>query len=238
MVSGLPSAGDSPGRMGWQQLHSWDLDAAQAREVQKALAPRVVLAGDAPDATTVAGLDVAYDDATDLLAAAAVVFDVASLELIEQVAVVGRARFEYRPGLFAFRELPALLEALSRLNTEPGLLLCDGHGYAHPERFGLACHAGLLTEIPSIGCAKTSFVGASEFVGPNRGDRAPVIDDGERVGFALRTRADVKPVYVSPGHLIGFDEAADWVLRLSPRFRLAEPIRAADHLCRQALAGR
>jgi deoxyribonuclease V len=139
------------------------------------------------------------------LAAAAVVLDVDSLETFEQATVVGQAAFGYEPGLFAFRELPALLEALSLLSAEPDLLICDGHGYAHTERFGLACHAGLWTQIPTIGCAKTRFIGANADVGLNRGDRASMVDNGEQVGVALRTRAEAKPV-----------------------------IRAADHLARQA----
>lgn len=106
------------------------------------------------------------------------------------------------------------------------------------ERFGLACHAGLWTGIPSIGCVKTSFVGTHGPVGPERSHRAAMIDDGDVVGFALRTRAGVRPVSVSPGHLIGFDEAMAWVLRLAPRYRLPEPIRTADRLARRALKAR
>jgi len=227
---------DSSGGVKWAGLHSWDVDAVEARQLQRTLAQDIVLAGSAHKARTVVGLDVAYDSSSERLAAAAVVIDCESLELVEQATVVGQSRFGYEPGLFAFRELPALLEALSRLNTEPELLLCDGHGYAHTERFGLACHAGLWTQIPTIGCGKTRFIGEHAALGPNRGDREPIVENGERLGTALRTRTEVKPVYVSPGHLIGFDEAADWVLRLSPQFRLPEPIRAADHIARRALA--
>ena len=181
------------------------------------------------------GSTFAYDDDSGRLAAAVAVLDVASLERVEEVVVIDRVRFGYEPGRFAFRELPTLLEALGRLRSRPDLLVCDSHGYAHPERFGLACHAGLWTGIPSIGCAKTPFVGTPRPIGRERAERAAMVDDGEVVGFALRTRAGVKPVYVSPGHLIGFDEAVAWVLRLAPRYRVPEPIRAADHLARQAL---
>lgn len=219
----------------WRALHRWDVEPREATALQRTLAPDVVLMGAADQAETVAGLDVAYDDGSDRLAAAVVVFDVASLERVEEVVAIDRVRFGYQPGRFAFRELPPLLEALGRLRDRPDLLVCDGHGFAHPERFGLACHAGLWTGIPSIGCAKTPFVGTPGPVGPGRSDRAAMVDGGEVVGFALRTRAGVKPVYVSPGHLIGFNEALTWVLRLAPRYRLPEPIRAADQVARQAL---
>jgi deoxyribonuclease V len=221
----------------WDPLHRWDVDPTEAVELQRTLAAEVVLSGSAGDAATVAGLDVAYDGSSDRLAAAAVLLDTSSLEPIDEIVVVDRVRFGYEPGLFAFRELPPLLDALGRLKTEPDLLVCDGHGYAHPQRFGLACHAGLWTGISSIGCAKTPFIGHAGLVGTERGQHAPLIDNNEVVGVALRTRTGVKPVHVSPGHLIGFDDAAGWILRMAPRFRLPEPIRAADRLARQALKG-
>ena len=216
-------------------LHRWDVEPAEAIEIQQSLAAGVVVAGTADEVTTVAGLDVAYDPGSDRLAAAVVVLDAVSLEAVEEAVVVDHVRFPYEPGLFAFRELPALLDALDRLLATPDLLVFDGHGYAHSRRFGLACHGGLWTGIPSIGCAKTPFVGARWPLGHDRGDQAPMMDNGELVGFALRTRAGVKPVYVSPGHLIDFDGAARCVLRLSARYRLPEPIRAADQLARQAV---
>lgn len=216
-------------------LHRWDVEPAEAIEIQQSLAADVVLAGTADEVANVAGLDVAYDTDSDRLAAAVVVLDASSLEAVEQVVVIDRVRFPYEPGLFAYRELPALLDALDRLRTAPDLLVFDGHGYAHSRRFGLACHGGLWAGIPSIGCAKTPFVGTPGPLGPERGDQTPMMDSGELVGFALRTRTGVKPVYVSPGHLIGFDEATRWALRLSARYRLPEPIRAADQLARQAV---
>lgn len=222
--------------MTWPVLHRWDLEPAEAVELQRSLAAEVVLAGSVADAATVAGLDVAYDPSSDRLAAAVVVLSVESMDPVDEAVVLTRAQVDYRPGLFAFRELPALLDALERLSSQPDLLVCDGNGLAHPERFGLACHAGLWTGIPSIGCAKSPFTGLTvEPVGDERGDRADLVDREEVVGVVLRTRAEVKPVYVSPGHRIGIGAAADWVLRLAPRFRLPEPIRAADHLARQTL---
>jgi deoxyribonuclease V len=222
--------------MAWNALHTWDVDSAEARRLQRSLAKEVVLSGSAADAATVAGLDVSYDPTSDRLAAAVVILDTVTLEPIDQTVVIANATFPYESGLFAFRELPPLLDALASLTNKPDLLLCDGHGYAHPERFGLACHAGLWTGIPSIGCAKTSFIGTPDTeLADDRGSTTPLIDRDETIGTVLRTQHTVKPVYVSPGHLIGIDDATAWVLRLVPRYRLPEPIRAADHLGRQAL---
>ncbi|MFG1684557.1 endonuclease V [Nonomuraea sp. NPDC049269] len=154
------------------------------------------------------------------------------LVVVEQVVVRGKARFPYVPGLFAFRELPALVEALERLTVTPDLLVCDGYGLAHPRGFGLACHLGVLTGLPAIGVGKTHFVGTHDAPAPARGAWTPIDLNGSTVGRALRTQQDVKPVYVSQGHRITLDTACAEVLRLSPYHRLPEPIRKADHLAR------
>lgn len=140
------------------------------------------------------------------------------------------------PGLFAFREMPALLAALERLSVRPDLLVCDGHGLAHPRRFGLACHLGLVTGLPAIGVGKTPLVGVWDEPGPERGAWTPLRDGGEVVGRVLRTRDGVKPVFVSVGHRMSLDNAVDRVLALTPRYRLPETTRTADRLCRRALA--
>lgn len=140
------------------------------------------------------------------------------------------------PGLFAFREIPALLDALDRLRVTPDVLICDGHGMAHPRRFGLAAHLGVLTGLPSFGVGKTRLLGTWEPVGPLRGDRSALIDDGETVGAVLRTRDDVKPVFVSTGHRMDLETACSLTLRLTPRYRLPETTRAADRAGRDAVA--
>lgn len=179
----------------------------------------------------VAGLDVHYHG-SDEVTAAVVVLAADTLEVVEQVVVHGRAAFPYVPGLFAFREVPALVEALERLAVPPDLLVCDGYGLAHPRRFGLACHLGVLTGVPALGVGKTRFTGENDLPDAPKGSWSPITMDGETVGRALRTQDGVKPVYVSPGHLISLDTACDQVLRLTPRYRLPEPIRLADHLAR------
>ncbi|WP_218136349.1 endonuclease V [Nonomuraea jiangxiensis] len=213
-----------------ERLHPWPTGVAEAEAIQDRLVGRVELTGPVTF-TLVAGLDVHYHG-DDSLTAAVVVFDGGTLEPVEQVVAHGRAAFPYVPGLFAFRELPALVEALERLTVTPDLLVCDGYGLAHPRGFGLACHLGVLTGLPALGVGKTPFVGTHETPGPERGDWTPIVHEGATVGRALRTRRDVKPVYVSQGHRISLDTATAQVLRLTTRYRLPDPIRHADHLAR------
>ncbi|KOU81185.1 endonuclease V [Streptomyces sp. XY66] len=213
-------------------------DEAEARAIQDELRHRVVLteSGPPPGHGFVTGVDVAYDDTRDLVAAAAVVLDAATLEVVQEATAVGHVSFPYVPGLLAFRELPTVLAALDALTVEPGLVVCDGYGLAHPRGFGLACHLGVVTGLPSIGVAKNPFTFTHEEPGTRRGDAAALLAaDGAEVGRALRTQDGTKPVYVSVGHKASLDNACAHVLALSPRFRIPETTRRADSLCRRAL---
>jgi deoxyribonuclease V len=212
------------------QLHPWPAGVAEAEAIQDRLRLQVELTGPT-SFTRVAGLDVHYHG-DEGLSAAVVVLDAETLSVVEQVVAHGKAEFPYVPGLFAFRELPALVAALERLTVTPDLLVCDGYGVAHPRGFGLACHVGVLTGLPTVGVGKTAFVGVHAPPGQERGSWTPIMLDGSAVGRALRTQRGVKPVYVSQGHRIDLDTATRQVLRLSPRFRLPEPVRRADHLAR------
>ncbi|WP_052809716.1 endonuclease V [Streptomonospora alba] len=215
----------------------WPTDAGEARSLQERLAPLVRQeAVDAGAVSLVAGLDVAYSADDDRLAAAAVVLAAPEWGAVDSATVVSRPRFPYVPGLFAFREAPALLEAVARLRTEPDVLICDGFGLAHPRRFGLACHVGLELDRPVLGVGKTPFVGRSAEPAPERGAWTPLVDDGEVVGRCLRTRAGVKPVYVSVGHRVDLVSATELTLRVAPQYRIPEPVRHADRLCRERLA--
>ena len=206
--------------------------------MQDALRSRL-LGGPGPERpATVAGLDVAYHEDGEQLAAAIVVLDTTDHRVVDTAVVRGRAAFPYVPGLFAFREVPALLAALDRLTVRPDVLICDGHGLAHPRRFGLACHLGVLTDLPSFGVGKTRLVGSWAEPGGDRGDRSDLIDAGETVGAVLRTRDGVKPVFVSVGHRMDLDTACGLTVSLTPRFRLPETTQAADRACRDALLGR
>ncbi|WP_328321273.1 endonuclease V [Streptomyces sp. NBC_00388] len=213
-------------------------DETAARAVQDELRTRVVLdePGPAPGTGLITGVDVAYDDERDVVAAAAVVLDAATLDVVDEATAVGRVTFPYVPGLLAFREIPTVLAALEALSADPGLVVCDGYGLAHPRRFGLASHLGVLTGLPVIGVAQNPFTFSYEQPGPRRGAEAPLLaDGGEEVGRALRTQDGVKPVFVSVGHRVGIDNACAHTLRLSPGYRLPESTRRADALCRRAL---
>ncbi|WP_432949284.1 endonuclease V [Kribbella sp. CA-253562] len=160
------------------------------------------------------------------------------LREVERAVVRGRTGFPYVPGLFAFREVPGLLAALDRLQVTPELLVCDGQGLAHPRRFGLACHLGVVTGLPSIGVGKTAFVGDWDEPGPLRGNASDLVLDGDVVGKVLRTQNKTKPVFVSVGHRVSLATAVDRVLELAPRYRLPETTRAADRACRDGLVRR
>jgi deoxyribonuclease V len=190
--------------------------------------PLIVARGGPRRVRLVAGADVAYDMRRERLFSAVLVYSFPDMVLRESRLILAPIRFPYVPGLLSFREAPALVRAFDRLQARPDLLLCDGQGIAHPRGIGLASHLGLLLGVPTIGCAKSRLVGSHEPVGPRAGDRAPLEVDGRTVGWVLRTRAGVRPVYVSPGHLIGRAAAARWVLECCRGFRLPEPVRQAD----------
>jgi deoxyribonuclease V len=213
----------------------WPSTAEEALAVQERLLGRVQLTDDCPELPpTVTGLDVAYDDAGGI-AAAVVTLETAGLTVVEERTHRAEAVFPYEPGLFAFRELPPLLAALGALERTPDVLVCDGHGLAHPRRFGLACHVGVLTGLPAFGVGKTRFVGTHDTPGASRGSCVPLVDAGKEVGAVLRTQDGVKPVYVSAGHRIGLAHACRLTLALTPRYRLPETTRHADRLSRAAL---
>ncbi|MBL3668450.1 endonuclease V [Streptomyces sp. M2CJ-2] len=215
----------------------WPTTEEQARAVQDALRGRVVLdePGPPPGTGRVTGVDVAYDDERDLVAAAAVVLDAGSLEVVAEATAVGRISFPYVPGLLAFREIPTVLAALDALPCPPGLVVCDGYGLAHPRRFGLASHLGVLTGLPTIGVAKNPFTFTFTTPAAPRGSTAPLLAGAEEVGLALRTRDAVKPVFVSVGHRVTLADARAHTLALTPAYRLPETTRRADALCRRAL---
>ncbi|GAA2816968.1 endonuclease V [Saccharopolyspora taberi] len=214
-----------------RDLHPWPSTEDEAVAIQARLAPLVRLDGLPEQVRTAAGLDVAYAD--DELVAAVTVLDVESLSVVDSAVVRGIPEFPYVPGLFAFREAPPLLSALSELSVTPDVLVCDGQGLAHPRRFGLACHLGLLTDLPSIGVGKTAM-GRYEPPGEERGAWTPLRLDDDVVGRALRTQRGIKPVFVSVGHRCTLDAACDLVLRLAPKYRLPETTRTADRLGRAA----
>ncbi|HSC48099.1 MAG TPA: deoxyribonuclease V [Gammaproteobacteria bacterium] len=208
----------------------WDIDVAEARELQEKLRGQVILEDRLGPVRSVAGLDCAFKESGRLTRAAAVVLDFPNLDLLDYAIAERPTDFPYVPGLLSFREVPALLLALGKLRHAPDLLLCDGQGYAHPRRFGLACHLGVATGLPSIGVAKSRLIGRPREPGYRSGSRAPLKDGDEVIGAVLRTRTGVKPLYVSVGHRVCLETAVGYVLRCCRGYRLPETTRWADGL--------
>ena len=213
------------------KLHEWNLSPREAVELQKQLAFEVVRQDAfAAPVKAVAGIDLGFDAANDTCRAVVVVLSFPELELIESAMAILPIQFPYVPGLLSFRETPVAVKALEQLTVAPDLILCDGQGIAHPRRFGIACHIGLITGVPSVGVAKSLLVGKYGSLGTTRGSVAPLIHRNEEVGVALRTKHDVQPVYVSVGHKISLATAADYVLQCAPKYRLPETTRLADKM--------
>lgn len=218
-----------------KQLHPWDLTPAEAIALQRELAPLVVCEGEAEDVRIVAAADVAFVDRPfrrqpGLARAAVVAMSYPALEVLESHVIEAPVTFPYVPGLLSFREIPVLAQAFERLQCRPDLLLVDGQGYAHPRRLGIASHLGLLTDVPTIGCAKSRLCGDPAAPALEAGCTADLVYKGELIGLILRTRTKVSPLYVSVGNRISLRAAADWVLRLCRGYRIPEPIRIADRL--------
>jgi len=211
-------------------LHSWDLTPGEAIQVQQRLRNLVRLRRLARPVDTIAGADISFNKFSETVYAGIVVLSLPDLRIIESAGVRSVAKFPYVPGLLSFREAPSLLEAWEKLITKPDVLMLDGQGIAHPRRFGIACHMGVLLDWPTVGCAKSILVGKYGELGLEAGSRSPLVDKGEQVGVALRTKNKVAPVYVSPGHLIDLDSAVDLVLRSTTKYRLPETTRQAHLL--------
>lgn len=209
---------------------AWYITPAEARAEQERLRGRVERADRLGPVTRVAGTDCAFKDGGKLTRAVVAVLSYPELELIEHAVAERPTDFPYIPGFLSFREVPALLEALGKLRQRPDLLLCDGQGYAHPRRFGLACHLGVAADLPAVGVAKSRLIGRHLQPGRTDGSREPLMDRGETIGTVLRTRAGVQPLYVSLGHRVSLDTAVDWVLRCTRGYRLPETTRWADGL--------
>jgi deoxyribonuclease V len=208
--------------------HPWNLSTRDAVSLQRELAQRVIREGGPVDVEHVAGVDVGFVD--DRARAAVAVLSFPTLELVDCALAELPVTFPYVPGLLSFREIPAVLEALDRVVVRPDVLLCDGQGIAHPRRCGFASHLGLLTDIPTIGVAKSRLVGRHAEVPRLKGGWAALVHHGEVIGAALRTRSGVSPVFVSIGHRIGLDRAIHYVLACTTRFRLPETTRWAHRL--------
>jgi deoxyribonuclease V len=228
--AGGVSSGDAAAPGGVR--HRWDLSVPEAVALQQELRSRVVRAnGFEPERLRrVLGVDASYSAYQAEGRAALVLCSFPELAVVEQAVGGRQSVFPYVPGLLSFREVPLVLDAFSRLREQPDLLLVDGHGYAHPRRFGIASHLGVYLDLPSIGCAKSRLVGSYEEPGPEPGDRSPLTHRGETIGVVLRTKRRANPLFISVGHEVDLETAVAIVLRCLRGYRLPEPTRLADKL--------
>lgn len=212
------------------QRHAWPLTVEEAITIQQQLRGEIITSDQLEPVQYVAGVDVGFEAAGTISRAAVAVLSFPSLQLQESAIARRPTTFPYVPGFLSFREIPAVLDALEKINNIPDLILCDGQGIAHPRRFGIACHLGLIVDIPTIGVAKSLLIGKHEEVPEQRGNWQPLINRGELIGAVLRTRTGTKPLYVSSGHRVSLPTAIEYVLRCTPKYRLPETTRIADKL--------
>jgi deoxyribonuclease V len=214
--------------MDLKTLHSWDLDYAAARDVQERLRGRILLRPlSLKTVEFVAGSDIAVSKKLGGVIAAVVVSTFPGLEVVETRVAAASFVFPYIPGLLSFREIPVLVKCLLKVRTPFDVMLCDGQGIAHPRGLGLASHLGLMMGVPAVGCAKSRLVGDYSDPGPKRGEYSPLLYKGKNVGSVLRTRDGVKPLFISPGHLVDIPSSRRIVLATLSRCRLPEPTRRA-----------
>jgi deoxyribonuclease V len=216
--------------MKFQLSHQWPVRIKEAIALQDQLRHRVVSRDLLGPVHRVAGIDVGFEDAGAVARAAVAVLSFPDLELVDSAVAKEKTRFPYVPGLLSFREAPAALNALSKLGVAPDLILYDGQGYAHPRRFGIACHVGLLADIPSIGVAKSRLFGEHAFVPEEKGEWVALMDKEEIIGAALRTRTGVAPLFVSVGYRVSLETAVQSVMACVTRYRLPETSRWAHRM--------
>ncbi|MBN2189923.1 MAG: endonuclease V [Candidatus Aureabacteria bacterium] len=210
--------------------HSFNLSFREAAELQKKLSAKISMPRKTKTVGTVCGVDVSYSLKTSLFFAGAVVLSFPGMEILSSVTAKGTVSFPYVPGFLSFREIPVLRKCLLRLGRKPDVIMVDGQGIAHPRKFGLASHIGVTYNIPSIGCAKSLLVGEFNEPGTKKGSKSPIIYKGEQVGCALRTKDNVKPVFISVGNLISLRDALNIALISAKRYRIPEPTRQAHML--------
>ncbi len=212
------------------QRHAWPHTVEEAIAIQEQLRAEIITSDQLGTVNYVAGVDMGFEAEGTISRAAVAVLSFPSLQLQESAIARRPTSFPYVPGFLSFREIPAVLDALEKISITPDLILCDGQGIAHPRRFGIACHLGLLVNMPTIGVAKSLLIGKHEEVPQERGSWQPLWHRGETIGAVLRTRTGTKPLYISSGHRVSLPTAIEYVLRCTPKYRLPETTRIADKL--------
>ncbi len=208
----------------------WPHDITSARRLQRELSQKVRIEPLRKGIATVAGADAAYFK--DRIVATVCLFNINNLELLEEASFTEKVRFPYIPGLLSFREGPAIVKALKKLSIRPDIVLFDGHGICHPQKLGIASHMGVILNIPTIGCAKSLLTGSYSEPGSKRGNFSYVYFHNEIRGICLRTKDNTRPLFISPGHLIDFEDAMRIVLNCCKGFRIPEPLRRAHTFSR------
>lgn len=206
------------------------LDFKQARKIQTSMAARISLTDDYSKITRIAGLDVGFEDDRSIAIGGIVILKFPELELIEKHKARRNVVFPYVPGFLSFREIPVLLETFSAVKHKPDLLICDGQGIAHPRRFGLACHLGLLLDIPAIGAGKSKLIGRYSEPAITKGACSPLFDKDEIIGTVVRSRQGTRPLFISPGHRMSMKSAVKWTLKCCVKYRIPETTRQAHKL--------
>lgn len=216
--------------MNTQRSDSLAKNTTEAKQIQERLRSQTITEDRLSQVRYVAGVDVGFKNNFQITQAAIAVLTYPELELVDKAIAQIPTTFPYIPGFLSFREIPAILPAFDKLKIIPDFVLCDGQGYAHPRRFGLACHLGVLLDLPTIGVAKSLFIGKHQEVGIEKGSYQLLIDQEETIGLVLRSRTNVKPIYVSIGHKISLMTAKDYVMNCLTKYRLPETTRWADKL--------
>lgn len=220
-------------------LHSWDLTPTEAVVLQRQLRGQIDVKRRVKKCDLIAGADCSYNRFSPKFYAAVVVLRTSDWSIVETQGAIGESPFPYIPGLLSFREIPILLKVFAKLKQRPDAVMCDGQGFAHPRRMGLACHLGLWLGIPTFGCAKTRLIGVHEDPEPDAGAWTPLRDKDEVIGHVVRTKHKTKPLYVSAGHLIDLKSAVKWTLASCRGYRIPEPTRQAHlHVNQMRLADR
>ena len=210
-------------------MHKSGKSINEAKEIQRKLSERLVIRGKPNKINYIAAVDVGYINDANISLCVIVIFSYPELELLNIISHHNITSFPYIPGLLSFREGSVILETFKKLQIQPDIVIFDGHGIAHPRRFGLASHIGLLLNIPAIGCAKSFLYGCYEEPGKKKGSRTLLYNDQHKpIGVVLRSRENVKPVFISPGHLVGIHESAEIVMNCLTSYRIPEPLRLAD----------
>ena len=213
------------------QHHPWPLTVEEAIAIQESLRDQVIRSDQLKQPVQyVAGVDMGFESNGTISRAAVAVLSFPDLQVVETSLAHRPTSFPYIPGFLSFREIPAVLDALEKIQITPDIILCDGQGIAHPRRLGIASHLGVILDMPTIGVAKSLLIGKHEQLPDTKGNWQPLIHKGETIGAVLRTRTGVKPVYVSIGHQISLTTAIDYVLSCTPKYRLPETTRIADKL--------